>query len=148
MPISLQFYNTTDNPKKINKSIAAVGGAISLAPFEDFDLENPYVIINNGVAVGNYAKIDNDYFFADEPILMTGNRKMVKFVKDVLMSNRNQLMNVEVIADRSSNYYNTYITDPTVKFQTNSETINYKLQTIGSWQRNNVVVVAIGGKEL
>lgn len=148
MPISLHFYNTTDNPKKINKSISAVGGAISLAPFEDFDLENPYVIINNGVAVGNYAKIGNDYFFAEEPILMTGNRKMVRFVKDVLMSNKDQLLNVEVIADRSSNYYNSYITDPTVKFQTNSETINYKLQTIGTWQNDAVIVVTIGGKEL
>lgn len=148
MPISLQFYNTTSNPKKINKTLSAVGASISLAPFEDFDLENPYVIINNGVAVGNYAKIGNDYFFANEPILMTGNRKMVRFVKDVLMSNKDQLLNVEVIADRSSNYYNSYITDPTVKFQTNSETINYKLQTIGTWQNDAVIVVTIGGKEL
>ena len=148
MPVSLQFYNTTDNPKKINKTLSAVGAAISLAPFEDFDLENPYVIINNGVAVGNYAKIDNDYFFANEPILMTGKRKMVRFTKDVLMSNKAQLLNVEVIADRSSNYYNSYITDPTVKFQTNSETINYKLQTIGTWQNDAVIVVTIGGKEL
>ena len=70
MPISLQFYNTTSNPKKINKTLSAVGASISLAPFEDFDLENPYVIINNGVAVGNYAKIGNDYFFANEPILL------------------------------------------------------------------------------
>ncbi len=146
MSLTLQFYNTTSNPKKINKAITAVGGAISLDPFEDFDLENPYVILNNGTAVGNYAKIDNDYFFAEEPILMTGNRKMVRFIKDVLMSNKDQLMNVEVIADRSSNYYNSYINDPTIKFQANAETINYKLGEIGSWVGNETVtVVAIGG---
>lgn len=146
MPISLQFYNTTDNPKKINKTLSAVGATISLDPFEDFDTENPYVIINNGTAVGNYAKIDNDYFFAEQPILMTGNRKMVRFTKDVLMSNKAQLLNVEVIAERSSNLYNSYMFDPVQAQQANKEIQNYEFYRVGNYGHGRLVLVTIGGR--
>lgn len=146
MPISLQFYNTTSNPKKINKTIAAVGGTISLDPFEDFDTENPYVILNNNTAVGNYAKIDNDYFFAEQPILMTGNRKMVRFTKDVLMSNKAQLLNVEVIAERSSNLYNSYMYDPVQAQQANKEIQNYEFYRVGNYGHGRLVLVTIGGR--
>lgn len=151
MSISLQFYNTTSNPKKINKSITAVGSEITLNPFEDFDLENPYVILDNGTSVGNYAKIGNDYFFAEQPILMTGNRKMVKFVKDVLMSNKAQLMNVEVIAERSSNIYNSYMNDPVQALQSNYEIQNYQFYEIGDplvgcYGHGRLVLVTIGGR--
>lgn len=151
MSISLQFYNTTSNPKKINKTIAAVGGTISLDPFEDFDLENPYVILNNNTAVGNYAQIGSDYFFAEQPILMTGNRKMVRFTKDVLMSNKAQLLNVDVIAERSSNLYNSYMYDPVQAMQSNYEVQNYQFYEIGDplvgcYGHGRLVLVTIGGK--
>lgn len=146
MPISLQFYNTTSNPKKINKTISAVGGAISLDPFEDFDLENPYVILNNNTAVGNYAQIGSDYFFAEQPILMTGNRKMVRFTKDVLMSNKAQLLNVDVIAERSSNLYNSYMYDPVQAQQANKEIQNYEFYRVGNYGHGRLVLVTIGGR--
>lgn len=151
MSLTLQFYNTTSNPKKINKAISAVGGAITLNPFEDFDLENPYVILDNDTSVGNYAKIDNDYFFAEQPILITGKRKMVKFTKDVLMSNKAQLMNVEVIAARSSNIYNSYMNDPVQAMQSNYEVQNYQFYEIGDslvgcYGHGRLVLVTIGGK--
>ena len=151
MSLTLQFYNTKDNPKKINKTITAVGAAISLDPFEDFDLENPYVILDNGTSVGNYATIGNDYFFAEVPILMTGRRKMVRFTKDVLMSNKDQLMNVEVIAARSSNLYNSYMNDPVQALQSNYEVQNYQFYEIGDsvvgcYGHGRLVLVTIGGK--
>lgn len=146
MSLTLQFYNTTSNPKKINKTIAAVGGAITLNPFEDFDLENPYVILDNGTSVGNYAKIDNDYFFAEQPILMTGNRKMVRFTKDVLMSNKAQLLNVDVIAERSSNLYNSYMYDPVQAQQANKEIQNYEFYKVGNYGHGRLVLVTIGGR--
>lgn len=146
MSLTLQFYNTTSNPKKINKAISAVGGAITLNPFEDFDTENPYVILDNGTAVGNYAKIDNDYFFAEQPILMTGNRKMVRFTKDVLMSNKAQLLNVEVIAERSSNLYNSYMYDPVQAQQANKEIQNYEFYRVGNYGHGRLVLVTIGGR--
>lgn len=146
MSLTLQFYNTTSNPKKINKTISAVGAAIDISPFEDFDTENPYVIIDNDTAVGNYAKIDNDYFFAEQPILMTGNRKMVRFTKDVLMSNRAQLLNVEVIAERSSNLYNSYMYDPVQAQQANKEIQNYEFYKVGNYGHGRLVLVTIGGR--
>ena len=146
MSLTLQFYNTSSNPKKINKTITAVGAAISLSPFEDFDLENPYVILDNDTSVGNYAQIDNDYFFAEQPILMTGNRKMVKFTKDVLMSNKVQILNLEVILARSSDVYNSYIADQRLVHQSNDETINYDLGTLGTGYGSSLVFAAIGGR--
>lgn len=146
MSMTLQFYNTTSNPKKINKTLMAVGSAITLNPFEDFDLENPYVILDNGTSVGNYAKIGNDYFFAELPILMTGERKMIKFTKDVLMSNKAQLMNVEVIAARSSNLYNSYMYDPVQAQQANKEIQNYEFYKVGNYGHGRLVLVTIGGR--
>ena len=146
MSLTLQFYNTKDNPKKINKSIVAVGGAITLNPFEEFDIENPYVILDSGTPVGNYAKIDNEYYFADQPILMTGERKMIRFRNDVLMTNKSQIMELEVILARSSDVFNSYIADKRLVHQSNDEIINYNLGTLGTGYGSSLVFAAIGGR--
>lgn len=148
MPISLQFYNTTDNPKKINKTLSAVGATISLAPFEDFDLENPYVIINNGVAVGNYAKIDNNYFFAEQPILMTGNRKMVRFTKDVLMSNRTEILQTPIIVERSTTVIDSWMADVLEAHTVQKITQNYLIGDLRSNLNSSCkIVLAVVGSE-
>lgn len=149
MSLTLQFYNTTSNPKKINKSIAAVGGAITLNPFEDFDLENPYVILDNNTSVGNYAKIGTDYFFAEDPVLMTGNRKMVRFTKDVLMSNKTELMGVSIITEREF-MGDSWIVDPLQVRTVQKITQNYFMGDIGRGftRGGRVILAAIGSKDV
>ena len=148
MSLTLQFYNTKDNPKKINKTITAVGAAISLDPFEDFDLENPYVILNNGTSVGNYAKIGNDYFFAEEPVLMTGKRKMVKFVKDVLESNKSELLELEVIPLRSANSINSYIHDGDEIYTSYKTVQNYYFGELSFTPDSKIILAAMGSRDV
>lgn len=149
MSLTLQFYNTKSNPKQINKTITAVGAAINLNPFEDFDLEDPFVILDNGTPVGNYAKIDNDYFFAEEPVLMTGERKMVRFTKDVLMSNKTELMGVNIITEREF-MGDSWIVDPLQVRTVQKITQNYEMGDIGHGfvQGGRVILAAIGSKDV
>lgn len=148
MSMTVQFKKYTGNPKKINKAFAATYTSKTISPTDFYDDEEPQLVLaydSSLYANANYCIIGSDCYFIRDRGLDTGNRMIFFLEKDLLTTIKNELMNVEVIADRSSNLYNSYIGDSAVVFKSNPEIINYDLGSIGSYDQSNMVVVAIGG---
>ena len=149
MSKSVNFYRYTGNPKKINKTFANTYNSMTIDPTDFVDDQEPQLVLHYDSTIynnANYAVIGNDYYFIRDRGFDTARRMVLYLEKDLLMTMKNQLMNVEVIADRSSNLYNSYIGDSGVVFKSNAEIINYDLGAVGTYDQSSMVVVAIGGK--
>lgn len=154
MSMTVTFYKYTGNTKKINKTFATSYTPITISPTDFYDDEEPQLILLYDPRIynnANYCTIDTDSYFIRDRGLDTGSRMILYLEKDLLTTVRNELMNVEVIADRSSNLYNSYMNDPVQARQANYETINYELFHIGapspvcSYGHGRLVLVTIGG---
>lgn len=145
----VNFYKYTGNPKKINKTFATTYSPKTINPTDFVDDAQPQLVMHYDSTIynnANYAVIGSDCYFITDRGFDTAQRMVLYLEKDLLMTMKNQLMNVEVIADRSSNLYNSYIGDSGVVFKSNAEIINYDLGAVGTYDQSSMVVVAIGGK--
>lgn len=154
MSMTVNFYKYTGNTKKINKAFAATYTSKTISPTDFYDDEEPQLILAYDSSLynnANYCIIGSDCYFIRDRGLDTGNRMIFFLEKDLLTTVKNELMNVEVIADRSSNLYNSYMNDPVQARQANYETINYEFfhigapSPVGSYGHGRLVLVTIGG---
>lgn len=147
--MTVKWYKSTANPKKLNKSGSLqLLGTSDIQPRDDFDLRSPSIILtyNSGLVNVNYAEIAGRYYFVKEPSLDTAGRMSFELTPDVLMINRTEILNLEAILARSSDVYNSYIADGQVVHQSNDEIINYSLGTLGTGYGASLVFAAIGGR--
>lgn len=147
--MTVKWYRSTANPKKLNKLGALqLLGTSDIQPRDDFDLRSPSIILTyNAALIGvNYAEIAGRYYFVREPSLDTAGRMSFELTPDVLMINRVEILNLEAILARSSDVYNSYISDGQVVHQSNDEIINYSLGTLGTGYGASLVFAAIGGR--
>ena len=145
------FYNYTGNPKKILKNLSSGYVYTGLKLYNEFSEQNPELIIefNSNVYNCNYAVIDGKYYFITDRVLDNGNRMILTLHKDVLtdiMTNANQsVVNLPVIIERSTNYFNSYIADNMQSSQVNYTTYSIAFDTDFSLT-GNIIVCAIGGE--
>ena len=142
------FYKSTAPPNKVDKSsmLTQVKAVNGLKPFQEVDVMKVRLILeyDEQLVTANYAKVDDFYYFIDEPILRIGGQIVMDLTKDPLMSNLDELMRIEVIVDRSSNEFNSYVFDDRQIGQVNYTTFSADL---GHWDYSNgmVVFAVIGG---
>ena len=147
--MTIKWYRCSANPKKVNKLGALQQlGTSTIHPRDDFDLRAPVVVLTYTASLlkVNYAEIAGRYYFVEEPSLDTGGRMTFRCSPDLLMINGAEILNLEAILARSSDIFNSYIADGQTVHQSNDETINYSLGTIGTGYGASLVFAAIGGR--
>ena len=147
--MNVTFKKYSGNPKKINKTFTQSWDTILVRPTDFVSDEQPQLILNYDSNIynnANYAIIDNEYYFITDHGTDTAERMVLTLEKDLLMTYRNQILNLDVIADRSSNLYNSYINDPIQRHQANHEVQNYEFYKVGNYRHGRLVLVTIGGR--
>lgn len=126
------LYNTTSNPKALNKDLTNSIEIQTINPYEPVsDLEG-YVIVNynSNYENMNYAKYDNDYYFIVDREKMIGGKMKLYLRMDVLMSFQTGIKNCDCVFERSENLFNNYIVD---EKQPTSDTMTSNI-TLGSFE--------------
>lgn len=145
------FFNYTGNPKKILKQLSGGITVTGIKPFEDFNEQNPALIIayNPTIYERNYVVIDGHFYFITDRFLQTGNRMEITCKKDVLTelltNGNNNIVNLPVIVGRSSSDYNSYINDTLQGGQVNFTTYSIAFDTDFALN-SDIIVCAIGGE--
>jgi hypothetical protein len=107
------LYNTTSNPKALNKDLTNGTNIETIKPYEPVsDLEG-YVIVNYNSAYENmnYAAYDNDFYFITDREKMIGGKMKLYLRMDVLRSFKDNIVNCDCVLDRATDNYNAYIVD-------------------------------------
>lgn len=144
--MTASFYTNTGNPKKINKTPVLLYST-SIAPFQPLDKQNPRLILayDSRLENCNYCQIDGVYYFVDTPIKNIGGRVELVLTVDVLKTNAAGIMALNVIVDRSTTKYNSYIYDNQQKEAVNYTTFSIPLGSVDFSGSNGVILACIGG---
>ncbi len=143
------FYTSSAPVRKVNKTnfLTTVKTLNGLKAYEPFDAENGGQLIINydqSLMESNYVKVDDWYYFVQDPIVRVGEQMVFVLTKDPLMSNLEDILNLQVITDRDSILFNSYVFDDRQVGQVNYTTFSADL---GGWDYGNGwnVFVVIGG---
>lgn len=155
--MTVKFYSVTDDPKKITKTLGTVKKTVSnIKPFDPVALHDPVLVLNyDSTYYGvNYASVEDGsktwYYFVDEPVVDTSQRASLQLHLDLLMTNKDEILNLDVILERSSTSFNSYMYDPKQQGEVSSTiyTIPFPghLGTGNTFEYNGeIYVAAIGG---
>ena len=114
--IARLYYNKSDK-RNLNKDIELIND-INIELKQDTSIIHPTLILSNGSGVmgANYIHIPDlhRYYYIDN-ITASQQRLIIECSVDVLMSNKNEILNCEVVLDRSENNYNLYLPDDNLK---------------------------------
>lgn len=142
------FYVSTAPTHKVDKTefLTVIKTLNGLKPYEPFDGMEGQLILkyDEDLMSANYAKVDDWYYFVKEPITRVGQQIVMSLSKDPLMSNLEDILNLNVIMNRNATQFNSYIYDDRQLGQVNYTTFSAAL---GSWDYFSgwTVLVVIGG---
>lgn len=110
------LYNNNSDPNKLGKTLKTLDSQCPCTFKEDTDMMNPELIFNSMPQVldCNYIWLGepfNRYYFVTEKTASQG-RVYVKCHVDVLMSFKEDIENLDVIAERASSNYDLLQIDP------------------------------------
>lgn len=115
--MNIYFYNNVSDPRKLNKSLKNKSAAIAGHLRDNCDLIRPVVEFTYNSALLNYNYLEipdtNRFYFVRWAI--EGKKAIAYCNIDVRYTYRNDILQSDVIADRSSSKYNLYIPDSEVK---------------------------------
>jgi hypothetical protein len=142
------LYNTTSNPKALNKDLTNSIQIETIKPYEPVsDLEG-YVIVdyNSAYENMNYAAYDNDYYFITDREKIIGGKMKLYLRMDVLMSFRNDIVNCPIVALRSeiASKHNAYIQDGLRVTYANREMDTFAIGDLTKDDTNSFILVTVG----
>lgn len=148
--MTLNFYTTADEPNRIIKNLTLTATTTGTVKEPLSKQENTQILVENTEAVrnSNYCYIpdfDRYYFIVKTEIERNGVVN-ITLRCDVLMTFKNDILSLIVIADRSETVYNSYIVD-NLKSVYNFPMILTKQFPNGFDQLNYYLTVAGGGTE-
>lgn len=121
------YYNESEE-HVLDKSLTTINSNISVELKDDTNVMNPTLITSRALSHKfNYVYISefNRYYFVKN-ITYSQQRFYIECAVDVLMSFNSDIKQLNVIANRSSSYYNVYQTDNSIPFE-NRKIISTKL---------------------
>lgn len=146
------YYNKSDK-RYLNKEIEQIGNEMDITLIEPISIINPTFILSNASRVreANYIfvpKVGRYYYIED--YIFEYDRIIINCKVDVLMSFRSQIVEEEIIIERSSykSKQNFYLPDNEVKEYAYPYTEVHKLKCIsnnGFDQKNNYYILALSG---
>lgn len=148
--MTLVLYKTQDENNKLNKNLTQIATLTGTLRSE-CSIINPVLDIQADFIQGNYIYINEfkRYYFIDEIISLKNGYWEVHCSVDVLMSYKNNILQLKGVVSRSTNKFNSYLLDPSRLTQQNMSTYfiefpkefdhyTYLLVTSGSY--NNIEV--------
>jgi len=111
--MTIQFYSTSQDDRTVNKTLTAIGDAITGKLLTAKKVLNPAIAFNKNVPIGaNYAYIEefNRYYFIRDISQDSSGIITVQFYVDVLMSYKDEILN-SIGRVTSGNSYNPYATN-------------------------------------
>lgn len=114
--MQVNFYQVKDNPKKIVKSL---GNPVikNVSPYSECSISNPTLLLDYDKSIivnNNYFYIPewNSYYFMNHDIkALSGGRMLLSGYEDVLMTNSEEILNLDVYVFRGQNNRNKYLND-------------------------------------
>lgn len=120
---------TTDAPNVLHKTLVnyeQLEGSLK----DNTDLLNPVILVkHNGIPTTNYCFIPDlgRYYFINDITVKNNEMFYLHCNVDVLQSFKNDILNAQVIAKRSSSWYDNYLPDNMVMNRTDVEVTYRKL---------------------
>lgn len=145
------FVNESEN-NAINKKLTKIGSLSGTAREELEFTKNPTLLIQNvndfNLLNSNYVFIEefNRYYFVTNFKFVRNDLIELTVRIDVLMSFKNEILNLNVIAERSENLFSSYFVD-NQKMAYNFPMVLTKKFSNGFDKLNYYLTVASGGRE-
>ena len=141
----ITFYKIDEPNNKLVKTL--IGGfQVDATLYDPISLEQPQVILSSEYDNYNYAYIEqyDRYYFVGEPILDHDGLFIYPFMIDVLMSNKDQILELEATIQRQEYNFNEYINDGTFIPDTREfiQCINF---TNGFNDTGELILITAGG---
>ena len=148
--MTVKFYKTSSDPLQLSKYLTNEL-TLTVETTDNVDIENPTFLLDlTGAKMErNFAYVPawGKYYFLREPQIVNGNHVEISGSIDPLMSNRNAILNAQIIADRSASDYENYMDDELVSDSGKIITKIRKLPTVFDTQNaSNNYVLILGGK--
>lgn len=115
--MNINLYTTQSEKNRINKTLTLVASKTGTLK-DDCNVENPVIEISmtnaqSSILGCNYAYIPafNRYYFIEDKAVINNDFVTIQLKVDVLMSYANEIMNTEMLIERSETYKSQYVTD-------------------------------------
>lgn len=151
MSMTVHFYRYQGHPNKVNKTFATTYSPKIINPTEAFDDQTPMLILSYDSTIynnANYCIIDTGCYFIESRALETGQRMILNLKKDVLMSNRTELLQTDVIPLRVGNDINAFIHDDQDISATYKDVQNYYIGSLEFNGNSPVILAAMGSRSV
>lgn len=147
MAFTIDFYNNSSEPKKVDKVLSShiqLTGNLK----EESSITEPTIIINaNAMPPSNYMYIgqfNRYYFIKKKNIIRDGLWRITTHV-DVLMSHRSQIRKCKALIDRQEYSFNPYLPDNMVPLSNDNKQMIYKFSNGKEFNTNNIILAVNAG---
>lgn len=110
----VNLYVNTGDPRQLNKDITLLGNYEAIQATDELSITDPELFVNiENMADFNYIFIPNfgRYYYVRSKVY-TGTQCLITCHVDVLASFKDEILNSQCIAERSSTRTNRFIEDP------------------------------------
>lgn len=117
--MQITTYKNASEEHVLDKQLTVVNSGVNAMFKDDTNMINPTIIISSLMSKNfNYVYIsDTDRYYYVNDMTYSQQRTFINLSVDVLMSFNSDIKDLEVIANRSSSYYNTYQKDDSIPFE-------------------------------
>lgn len=117
--MQITTYRNASEEHVLDKQLTVVNSDVSAMFKDDTNMINPTIIISSLISKNfNYVYIsDTDRYYYVNDMTYSQQRTFINLSVDVLMSFNAEIKGLNVIANRSSSYYNVYQTDSSIPFE-------------------------------
>lgn len=146
--IEVILYNSSDDPAVLRKNLTdAISCQCSF--YGEFSKESPSIILDQTAAKQsrNYCFIPSygRYYFINSTSIQNNHKLILELQEDYLMSFKDQILNSQIIADRSASAWEPYIPDDVVHDSGKIRIYQRKLNKVFSNSSGNNYVLMVGG---
>lgn len=142
--MQITTYRNASEEHVLNKQLTPVNSNINAMFKDDTNMVNPTIIISSLLSKNfNYVYISdtNRYYYVTD-MTYSQQRTLITLAVDVLMSFKDEIKNLTVIANRSSSYYNVYQRDDTIPFENRNIVTT---QNFGGGFAGQSLILAVNG---
>lgn len=135
-------YHNASEEHVLNKQITQVNATTSAIFKDDTNMVNPTIIISSLMSKNfNYVYIsETDRYYYVTDMTYSQQRTFITLAVDVLMSFKDAIKEMTVIANRSSSTYNVYQKDDTIPFLNKNKVVTQPFPS-GFYGYTNILAV-------
>lgn len=151
--MTVTLYNNSSDPRKLYKSLSALGSSLTCNVTAPCSVENPsfklLIDSNNYVIKANYLYVSDwgKYYYITNREIQNNNEIILNCHIDVLMSFKDAIRNTDVVCERSTSNVNKYIPDEACADRGTIQQIFRKCTTTPFTRETKCYVLHIAGKQ-